>query len=240
MGLFPVGEQSERSAGTARIVAGIGLRIYARVWQLRDGMRDVLAFLGISLVVIVTPGQDTALTIRNTLQAGRANGVKTATGVASGQLVWALAASTGLAALLAASEPAFNALKLAGAAYLIMLGLQALRDAIRGHAPHDKEPKTPTEHGFRQGLISNLGNPKMAVFFTGLLPQFAPDQGPAFATMLALGVVFAALTLAWLTLYATAVDTARAALQRPAVRRALDAVTGTALIALGVRVAAER
>jgi threonine/homoserine/homoserine lactone efflux protein len=220
------------------IVAAIVLRIYARVCQLRADMPDLLAFLGISLVVIMTPGQDTALTIRNTLVGGRGNGVRTACGVAGGQLVWALAASTGLAALLAASEPAFDALKLAGAAYLIVLGLQALRDAIRGggHSPQALEPAP--RHGFRQGLVSNLGNPKMAVFFTGLLPQFAPAGGGAFATMLALGVVFAGLTLAWLTLYAFAVERARGALARPAVRRALDAVMGTALIALGVRVAA--
>jgi threonine/homoserine/homoserine lactone efflux protein len=221
------------------IVARIRLRLYARLWQLRAGMPDLLAFLGISLVVIVTPGQDTALTIRNTLAAGRADGVRTAAGVAAGQLVWALAASTGLAALLAASEPAFDALKLAGAAYLVVLGSQALRDAIRGgRAPHAADERTAPRHGFRQGVLSNLGNPKMAVFFTGLLPQFAPETGPAFATMLALGVVFAALTLAWLALYAFAVARARDALTRPAVRRALDAVTGTALIALGVRVAA--
>jgi threonine/homoserine/homoserine lactone efflux protein len=222
-------------------VREIGLRFYARLWQLRRGMPELLAFLGISLVVIVTPGQDTALTIRNTLLGGRANGTRTAAGVAAGQLVWALAASTGLAALLAASEPAFDALKLAGAVYLILLGLQALGDAIRGGTRHEGHETTAAQHGFRQGLISNLGNPKMAVFFTGLLPQFAPTTGPTFATMLALGVVFAALTLAWLTLYAFAVERARAALARPLVRRALDAVTGTALIALGVRVAsAER
>ncbi len=202
-------------------------------------LRELLAFLGISLVVIMTPGQDTALTIRNTLVAGRGNGVRTAFGVSCGQLVWALAASTGLAALLAASEPAFDALKLAGAAYLIFLGAQALRDAIKGTRTHD-QPKPTTPHGFRQGLVSNLGNPKMAIFFTGLLPQFAPETGPAFATMLALGCAFAALTLAWLTLYAFAVERARSALARPAVRRTLDAVTGTALIALGARIAAER
>jgi threonine/homoserine/homoserine lactone efflux protein len=222
------------------MVVGIWLRIYARLWQVRVGMPDdLLAFVGISLVVIVTPGQDTALTIRNTLVAGRPNGVKTAAGVAAGQLVWALAASTGLAALLAASEPAFDALKLAGAAYLVILGLQALRDAVRGTpSAHDADPGTA--HGFRQGLISNLGNPKMAVFFTGLLPQFAPEAGPAFATMLALGVLFAALTLSWLTLYAFAVERAKNALRRSAIRRTLDAVTGTALIALGVRVATDR
>ena len=201
----------------------------------------MLAFLGISLVVIMTPGQDTALTIRNTLAGGRRNGLRTALGVSCGQVVWALAASTGLAAVLAASEPAFDAIRLAGAAYLIVLGAQALRDAIRGGTDASTaSPTTGRARGFRQGLVSNLGNPKMAVFFTGLLPQFAPPDGSALATMLALGVVFATLTLAWLTLYAFAVARARDALSRPRVRRTLDAVMGTALIALGVRLAAER
>ena len=199
----------------------------------------MLAFLGISLVVIMTPGQDTALTIRNTLVGGRGNGLRTALGVACGQLVWALAASTGLAALLAASEPAFDAIQLAGAAYLILLGAHALRDAIRGSA-EAVAPAGGRRRGFQQGLVSNLGNPKMAVFFTGLLPQFAPAEGSALATMLALGTVFAALTLLWLTLYAFAVARARDSLSRPRVRRALDAVMGTALIALGIRIAAEQ
>jgi threonine/homoserine/homoserine lactone efflux protein len=197
----------------------------------------MLAFLGISLLVICTPGQDTALTIRNTLVGGRAGGIRTAAGVALGQTVWALAASLGLAALLAASEPAFDALRLAGAAYLVLLGLHALRDAVRGRPlPEAAAPPPRTPRFLRQGLLSNLANPKMAVFFTGLLPQF----GSSFAVMLALGVAFAALTLAWLTLYALAVARARHALGRPRVRRALDAVMGTALVAFGVRLASQK
>src|SRR5262245_38042852 len=146
-----------------------------------------LAFLGISLLVICTPGQDTALTIRNTLVGGRAGGLRTAIGVALGQTVWALAASLGLAALLAASEPAFDALRLAGAAYLVLLGLHALRDAVRGRPlPEAAAPSPRSPRYLRQGLLSNLANPKMAVFFTGLLPQF----GSSFAAMLALGVAF--------------------------------------------------
>jgi len=89
------------------------------------------AFLGVSLLVIVTPGQDTALTIRNTLAGGRRGGVFTALGVVSGQLTWALATSAGLAAVLVASQPAFTALRLAGAVYLVLLGLQALVAAVR-------------------------------------------------------------------------------------------------------------
>jgi threonine/homoserine/homoserine lactone efflux protein len=188
----------------------------------------LLAFLGVSLVVIVTPGQDTALTIRNTLQGGRVAGIRTAAGVALGQAAWALAAAAGVTALLRASEPAFLALRIAGAAYLVWLGALALRSALRGSAAH-----LPARCGasLRQGLLSNLGNPKMAVFFTSLLPQF----GHSFPTLLGLGLVFCALTLAWLSAYAVAVARAGDLLRRSRVRRALDAVTGTVLVALGVR-----
>jgi threonine/homoserine/homoserine lactone efflux protein len=196
-------------------------------------MAELLAFLGIAVVVIVTPGQDTALTIRNTLAGGRRAGFRTAAGVVCGQAVWALAASAGVAALLVASEPAFVALKLAGAAYLVFLGGQALLAALRGRgAPHPTAAATGRE--LRQGLLSNLGNPKMAVFFSSLLPQF----GDSFGALLLLGLVFCALTLAWLCAYAAALARAGDVLRRPRVRRALDAVTGPALIALGVRLAA--
>jgi threonine/homoserine/homoserine lactone efflux protein len=196
---------------------------------------QLAAFLGVSAVVIVTPGQDTALTIRNALLGGRRGGVSTAAGVVSGQLVWAFAASAGLSALLLASEPVFTAIRLAGAAYLVLLGAQALLAAARGgRADHVAAPRRRAP--YRQGVLSNLGNPKMAVFFTSLLPQF----GSSFAGMLALGAVFASLTRAWLTVYAVAVAKASGVLRRPPVRRALDALTGLALVALGLRVAAER
>ncbi|MFL5920988.1 MAG: LysE family translocator [Gaiellaceae bacterium] len=196
---------------------------------------QLAAFLGVSAVVIVTPGQDTALTIRNTLLGGRRGGVATAAGVVSGQLVWALAASAGLSAVLLASAPLFAAVRVAGAAYLVLLGAQALVAAARGtHALHADAPRRRAP--YRQGVLSNLGNPKMAVFFTSLLPQF----GSSFGGMLALGLVFAALTLAWLSAYAVAVAKATSLLRRSPVRRALDAVTGLVLVALGLRIAAER
>ena len=195
------------------------------------------AFLGVSAVVIVTPGQDTALTIRNTLLGGRSGGIATAAGVVSGQLMWALAASAGLSAVLLASAPLFMAIRIAGAAYLVLLGAQALVAAIRGAHRVDADAAPRRRRApYRQGVLSNLGNPKMAVFFTSLLPQF----GSSFAAMLALGLVFATLTLVWLSAYAAAVSTATNFLQRSWVRRALDAVTGLVLVALGLRVATER
>jgi threonine/homoserine/homoserine lactone efflux protein len=197
------------------------------------GLGQLAAFLGVSLVVIVTPGQDTALTIRNTLTAGRRGGVLTALGVVTGQLTWALAASAGLSALLLASRPLFVGLRVAGAAYLIFLGAQALVAAIRGRPHADLGGRRKAS--YRQGVLSNLGNPKMVVFFTSLLPQFAAS----FGGMLALGAAFASLTLAWLSLYAVAVARAKAVLLRTRIRRALDAVAGLVLVAFGVRLATE-
>ncbi|HEU5331539.1 MAG TPA: LysE family translocator [Actinocrinis sp.] len=205
------------------------------------------AFLGVSLLVITTPGQDTALIVRRTLAGGRRAGLLVALGVCTGQLLWTLAVGAGVAALLLAWQPAFLALRYLGAAYLIYLGAHALRDAIRGSGADPDAPgpgsaaaasaaAVQPAAAYRQGLISNLGNAKVAVFFTSLLPQF----GSTFPAMLALGLIFAALTLVWLSFYAAAVDRLGGWLRRPAVRRALDAATGTVLGALGVRLATER
>jgi len=204
---------------------------------------QLAAFLGVSAIVIVTPGPDTALTIRNSLLGGRRAGVATALGVSSGQATWTLATAAGIAALLAASEPAFVAVKLLGAAYLIWLGARSLVAAIGGRLQDRSETAARGSLGrrvaFRQGLFSNLGNPKMAAFFPSLLPQFAPHEH-AFFVLLGLGFIFSLITLVWLTVYAFAVARAGALLGRPAIRRAIEAVTGAVLVALGVRLATER
>jgi threonine/homoserine/homoserine lactone efflux protein len=210
-------------------------------------MDALLAFLGVAVLVIVTPGPDTAVTIRAALMGGRRAGVMTASGVVTGQACWTLAASVGITALLVASEPAFLALKFAGAAYLVYLGLQALAAALRGHAtPLDGHstggrPRLPSATAYRQGLISDLGNPKMAAFFTSLLPQFGTtDAGPSFWLMLALGLLFCLMTWLWLVLYSTAIHRLGDALRGSRVRRSLEAVTGTVLVALGLRLATEQ
>ena len=195
------------------------------------------AFFGVAALVIVTPGQDTALTIRNSLLGGRLNGLSTALGVCVGQCAWAVATSAGLAALLVASEPAFIALRLFGAVYLVLLGVQALRAAI-GRRPSRMTGGARAVRpavGFRQGLVSNLGNPKMAVFFPSLLPQFAHS----FPALFTLGLVFAAMTLLWLSAYALVVARAGDLLRRPRIRRTIDAVVGVVLVAFGVRLGSE-
>jgi threonine/homoserine/homoserine lactone efflux protein len=195
-------------------------------------------------VVIVTPGPDTAITIRNTLLGGRAGGIATAFGVAIGQTVWALATSAGIVTLLVASEPLFLAVKYAGAAYLIWLGLQSLRAALSptpaaGSPALQYNPLLSPPAAFRQGVISDLGNPKMAAFFTSLLPQFAPSGEPSFASLAALGLLFSLMTLLWLVGYALAIARVGDVLRRPAIRRSLDGITGIALIGLGTKIATE-
>jgi len=200
---------------------------------------QIAAFVVVSAVVIVTPGQDTALTIRNTLAGAKRGGVTTAFGVAAGQAVWTLATCAGLAAAIAASEPLFRAIKLAGAAYLVVLGLLTLRDATRRRFPRRDVPaaRVVASRAFRQGLLSNLGNPKMAVFFTSLLPQFG---GSSFTALLALSLVFCTMTLGWLSAYAVVVARAGDVLRRASIRRALELTMGAILIAVGARLATDR
>jgi threonine/homoserine/homoserine lactone efflux protein len=200
---------------------------------------DLVAFIGVVAVIVVLPGPDMALVLRNGLAHGRRAAVETAIGINAGLLVWAVAAALGVAALLHASAPAFMLLKLPGAAYLVWLGLHALRDACRGMADasarHFTSPRRASP--FRQGLLSNLLNPKIALVFTTLIPQFVHAGDPGVAKTLLLAAIFIGLGLVWLTTYALLVAKVGELLKRSVVRRVLNAVTGTVLTALGLRLA---
>jgi threonine/homoserine/homoserine lactone efflux protein len=202
----------------------------------------LLPFLAVSAVVIVTPGVDMALVTRNALLHGRTPALATAAGIDAGIAVWTLAAALGLAAVIAASAPAFAVVKLAGAVYLIYLGARTLVASRRGHARPEEARRTAAlgrGTAFRQGLASNLLNPKIAVFFTSLLPQFVDGRTAAAADLLVLGAVFNVLTAAWLAAYAVVASRGRDVLGRPRVKRALDRVTGVVLVGLGARLALE-
>ena len=204
-----------------------------------------MAFLGVSAVVIMTPGPDTAVTVRNTLLGGRLAGILTALGISSGQAIWGLATSFGVVALLVASEFLFQAVKYAGAAYLVWLGLHALVGAWCGtgagaSAVRRDGPRLKPGKAFMQGLVSDLGNPKMAVFFASLLPQFATPGEGLFAALMSLGLIFSLMTFLWLAAYAFMIAKAGEVLRRPAIRRWIEGVTGTLLVALGLRIAAEQ
>ena len=205
---------------------------------------NVPAFAGVAALIIMTPGPDTAIVTKNALVSGRRSALGAALGVNTGLLIWTVASALGLAAVVRASSVAFDALKFAGAIYLIWLGVQALRGAGHGlgaiAAERPAERRAGAGRGFRQGLASNLGNPKIAVFFTSLLPQFVARGDSVLAPSLLLGGLFVAMTVVWLSGFALAASRASSALRRPSVKRALDRVTGVVLIGLGLRLAVER
>ena len=204
---------------------------------------DFVIFFGVAALVIIAPGPDMALVTKNAVLYGRRTALGTSLGVSAGLALWTVASAFGLASLIRASATAFTVLKLAGAAYLIWLGIQALRSTHRRWAHErsgqDQPRALDARRGFRQGLISNLANPKIAAFFTSLLPQFTGAGHSVLVPFLALGSVFVLMTLVWLSGYAVIAARASESLQRPRVKAALDRLTGAVLIGLGLRLATE-
>jgi threonine/homoserine/homoserine lactone efflux protein len=200
----------------------------------------LLVFLVGSLVVTVVPGPDMALVTRQVVTRGRRAAQTTILGNLSGLVVHAIALAVGLSALLVASATAFGVVKLAGAAYLVFLGVQSLRQARRTRAAtNGTVPDLAPKRGnpYLQGLISTVLNPKPALFFVSYLPQFVDRHGPVTLQVSLLAAIHILIGLVWLTTYASLVSRAHAALTRPRIKAALEQVTGAVLIALGVRVA---
>ncbi len=199
---------------------------------------EPLVFLGIVALLTITPGADMAMVARSVVTGGRRDAFATTLGISAGCLAWAVASALGVAALLAASQTAYDALRLVGAAYLVWLGVQSLLAARRGHGPDAPAPSGSSP--FRQGLLTNLFNPKIAVFYSTFLPQFIGPGDPALLISMLLAGVHIALGVAWLSLYAWLLARAVEAFRGSRVRRALDALTGTVMVALGLRLALER
>jgi threonine/homoserine/homoserine lactone efflux protein len=204
---------------------------------------DLGAFLALSALLAIIPGPDTAVTVRSALVGGRRAGLVTILGVATGLAVWTLATAGGVAALIEASEPAFVALKVGGACYLALIGVQAVAAALRRHGPLGRPAlaRRPiaAATAFRQGALTNLGNPKIAVFFTSFLPQFTPGQHTTFGALLLLGVLFCVIGLSWLTIYVLALAWIGDFLRSPRPQRVIEAVTGVVFIGFGIRLALE-
>jgi threonine/homoserine/homoserine lactone efflux protein len=209
---------------------------------------QLLAFIGVALAVVVIPGPDMALVARNVLRGGRRAGVATSLGICTGVLGWATAAAIGVAALLATSAVLFTALKLAGAVYLVYLGVTTLRrrDAFAEVGQGTAVPRPPRSTqrawvvAWTQGLLSALLNPKLGVFFLTLLPQFIRPGDDAGMRALQLAAIFEGIGLAWLLVYTALLGAVAGVLRRPGPQRVVRWVTGTVLIWLGVRVATDR
>jgi threonine/homoserine/homoserine lactone efflux protein len=208
----------------------------------------LLPFLLVVALLTVTPGPDMVLVLRNGAGGGSTAAWRTGLGCCTGIAAHACAAVLGLSALLAASEAAYTVVKLAGAAYLIWLGASALWRSRRVPRPEPESvaapaggaPAAPRAHVgsyYRQGLLTNLLNPKIALLFLTLLPQFVAAGEPRVATTAKLAVVFLLIAVLWWRLFSLAVGRLGAVMSRPRVRAGLDRVTGLVLVGLGIRVA---
>ena len=203
---------------------------------------SVATFAVVALALTLTPGLDTALVLRSALTRSRRDAAATAAGIVAGLFVWGAAAAVGISALLTASQLAYDVLRYAGAAYLVWFGLRLLVRAVRGALvtePAGAAGSSPWQAA-RQGLATNLLNPKVGVFYVALLPQFLPSGSDSLAVGLLLAGVHGLISVVWFALLIALASALAARLRRPRTVRAIDGVTGTTLIGFRVRLAVIR
>lgn len=199
----------------------------------------LLAFIGVAAVLTILPGADMALVMRNVLSLGRPRTMLTIAGIACGCMIHATASALGMSAVLATSATAFTIMKTVGAAYLMWIGIQSFGRKENG-AAGDARGRTRTSAPFMQGFLTNLLNPKVAIFYLTFLPQFIAPGEPVLRHSLFLAGVHITMGVIWLSAYAWFIDRLGAVLTRPRVKAWLERVTGGLLIALGARLAWER
>jgi RhtB (resistance to homoserine/threonine) family protein len=204
-----------------------------------------VAWIAVAVVLIVTPGPDTALIIRNALRGGARSASLSALGIGVGSSVWAAASILGVAVLLESSDLAFTVLKYAGGAYLVYLGLRSLIGSFRGDGDAAASPaasttqRRETSNAFGQGLLNNLLNPKAGAIFVSVMPQFIEPHDSVIRLVLMVAC-YDAIVVAWLSLYACVVSRAGRSRMGGRIRKSLERVTATVMIGLGVRLAFER
>jgi len=201
---------------------------------------SIIAFIGIAALLTVLPGADMALVAKVTLLDGKRAAFFTSLGICAGLPVHATASALGLSLIIATSAEAFAVVKFAGAGYLAYLGVRTIRDSLRPAADPEvtAAPARSLRAAFTQGFLSNVLNPKVALFYLTFLPQFITPGDNVLAKSLLLAGIHAVLGLLWLPLYAYAIDRLGAVVR--GARRWLERLSGAALIGLGVRLALER
>ena len=210
---------------------------------------QLLAFLVVAALLTITPGADMALVMRHALGSGTRQAFFASLGICLGCLIWGTASALGVSVVFARSAFAFTALKYVGGAYLLYLGLRALISTTKV----TKNTKTidPSRssnlrgfnydsRSFAQGLLTNLLNPKVAVFYVTFLPQFVAPDRSVLSQSVFLAATHVAMGLVWLTIYARFIDRMAAVLLTDRVKRRIEAVTGAVLMALGIRLALAR
>ncbi|WP_029892976.1 LysE family translocator [Nocardia brasiliensis] len=201
----------------------------------------LVSFAVVAGLLTLVPGLDTALVLRAAVVRGSRTACATVAGVVTGLLVWGTAATAGLSVLLTTSQVAYTVLRVAGALYLVWLGLAGLRAMLRYDGTDTAGEGTDTGGGilraWGRGALSNLLNPKVGVFYLAILPQFMPPQAPHLLMGLALTMIHIIEGLVWLSVLIGTVRVARAWLSRASVKRAMEGITGSVLLVLGAKLA---
>lgn len=205
-------------------------------------MNDFFTFLILSLFVVMSPGIDTALITKRTIADGRTDGYKMGLGITAGSLVHTFAAAFGLSAILMQSAAAFEVIKYAGAVYLIYLGLSSFISLKRKkNSDIETEVKSDMKKSaFKQGLLSNVLNPKVAMFFLTFLPQFVKAGENAQQQLIIMGIIYTLLSIFWFFLYVYFINYMREWLMSPKVQRVMDKATGAVLIGFGLKLALDK
>lgn len=204
---------------------------------------QVLAFALVAALMTMSPGPDTMLVVRNALRGGRRDGLLTVAGISSGLFVHALLSALGVSAVLMYSATAFTVMKIAGACYLVWLGIKSLRAAAKGNATAIEAgvaDAVAASQSFREGLLTNVLNPKVVVFYLALVPQFIAPGDAVLPRYVLLTSIHYVEGILWLGGVALLVAGSRTLFMRPAWRRWIDAACGTILVALGLRLALQR
>ncbi|MDR0137642.1 LysE family translocator [Metabacillus idriensis] len=196
-----------------------------------------------SILLILLPGPDTAVATKNTIVNGRAGGMKTVLGTLTALLIHTFAAVLGLSALIVKSAFLFSILKYAGACYLIFLGLKSLwtinkQASLKDHEEQKSDSKSI--NFYRQGFLTNLLNPKVAVFFLTFLPQFLEPGLNTFTQFMIMGLTYTILTFIWFIIYIYLIHQLSAFMIKPAVQKWMEGITGAVLIGFGIKLAFER
>lgn len=200
---------------------------------------SLLAFTFAATLLALTPGLDTALVLRTAAVEGKREGLRAALGINAGCLLWGAAVAFGLGALIAVSELAFNALKYCGAAYLAWLGLNLLLRPRHSLAPVETQGR-PETNWFLKGLLGNLLNPKVGVFYVSFLPQFIPQGQPLVAWTFGLVGIHVAIGMLWSLALIGATRPLAGVLRREKVIKWMDRTTGTVFLLFAARLALSR
>jgi RhtB (resistance to homoserine/threonine) family protein len=209
-----------------------------------QSMENFYLFIIMSILLIILPGPDTAIATKNTLSIGRMGGVKTIVGTCFALLIHTFAAVVGLSAIIVKSAFLFSIFKYIGALYLIYLGIKSLWGLRKKDQEEILETNTKSKYGnkscFKQGFLTNLLNPKVAVFFLTFLPQFVETDRNTFIPFLLMGITYAVLTAVWFIFYVFLLNKISSFMKKPKTQKIIEGITGTILIGFGIKLALEK